>query len=95
MAPRIFTVGTGSTVLKTMTSWAPWPLKRCSSLTFLIEVNILADSRDGVAVLQVDLVLVGAEAFWILPDCFTSDPVKSGKESSTCRKAELLNYMSL
>jgi len=93
--PRIFTVGTSSTVLKTKTSWASWPLKTFSSLTIIIEVNILVDSREGVAVLQVDLVLVGAEAFWILPDCFTSDPVKSGKESSTCRKAELSNFMSL
>lgn len=53
------------------------------------------ERREGVAVLQVDLVLVGAEALWILPDCFTSDPLKSGKESSTCRKAKLSNYMSL
>lgn len=71
-----------------MFCWAAWTLKRFSSPIILIEVNLLVESREGVAVLQIDLVLVGAEAFWMLPDCFTSDLVKSGKESSTCRKVK-------
>lgn len=78
-----------------MFSWAVWTLKRFSSPIILIEVNLLMESREGVAILQIDLVLVGTEALWMLPDCFTSDPVKSGKESSTCRKAKPSNYMSL
>ncbi len=71
-----------------MFCWAAWILNRVSSPIILIEVNLLVESREGVAVLQIDLVAVGTEAFWILPDCFTSDSVKSGKESSTCRKAK-------
>lgn len=72
-----------------MISW-----RRCSPV-ILIEVSVLAEDREGVAVLQVDLMLVGAEALWILSDCFTSDPVESGEESSTCGKAKPSNRTRL
>lgn len=78
-----------------MFSWAACTLKRFNSPIILIEVNLLTESREGVAILQIDFVLVGAEALWMLPDCFTSDPVESGKESSTCRKTRTSNYMPL